>query len=56
MRKRREARMITIMRDENRTIQTNMRGILRYMQHNYEPIQLEEECEAPMGNAGFRTL
>jgi len=55
-RKRREARMILEIQDENGNLQTTTRGILNtfvgHMKRKYGPIQVDDECVDQMVNAG----
>ena len=55
-RKRRDARMILEIRDENGNLQTTTRGILNtfvgHMKRKYGPIQVDDECVDQMVNAG----
>jgi len=55
-RKRREARMIIEIRDENGNLQTTTRGMLnafvRHMKRKYGPIRVDDECVDLMVNAG----
>ena len=55
-RKRRDARMIIEIRDENGQLQTTTRGILNtfvgYMKRKYGPIRVDDECVDEMVKAG----